>query len=706
MSSPWARVDRATQDNGTRLSVGEPFGVRESEGVDTSGTERMTFIVGAGASAAPPANLPLFAELRKCLVRSVGLEGEVTQGIADALTALAPETFMQAIFEGGLPLESWISETLGRGEPNAVHVVLAESLRLGATVWTVNVDELIEKAAGRSAVVAAWNDETPAEDARLLKPHGTVSRGHYLFRSNQVIKRLPTPWADRLARDCYHRHVILVGYAGLDIDLRVVLNTALADAEEITWFEIVDNWPGLLERMPNLAERSQPFVGGTNARDLSREFLEWAHDRGLSRSVTETQVSGVSEKSRHHVRDIEGNPSLARGLLLERIGERRAARGMYRRVTFLGGGSRRLAAHNLQTIDFYEGAWWTRPIISWSAGPMAGLMPGPLRRRADRVQVTRLSSHLGEHSAALLRAERVKYPDDPAILIARAKAARFTGQLSTAINAATHCETLVRGRDSIDELAHALFEEVFSYTWLGDLANARRVLGELYEGVDGLAGVRWVAWAHWQRACLAIYDNDALTALKDLDQSYSLFRSDALPAGQVASLTVRLTAARLAADASLYEEADSEIETFRGTTGWTSFTEASIGQERAEWLRNRGDLDAARRLNDRVIAVSTDDPIHLGLALLRRAEIQRSSDQDNAGTAQELRWLLDKCPMGYLDAHLGITEYLSGRLSAPEALRHVEGACPTLVTSNGLSAMSPLDYCLGSDREKHELFLP
>jgi hypothetical protein len=666
----------------------------------------MTFIVGAGASAAPPANLPLFAELRKCLVRSVGLEAEATQEIANALTALAPETFMQAIFEGGLPLESWISETLGRGEANAVHAVLAESLRLGATVWTVNVDELIEKAASRSVVVAAWDDETPAEEARLLKPHGTVSRGHYLFRSNQVIKRLPTPWADRLARDCYHRNVILVGYAGLDIDLRVVLNTALADAEEITWFEVVDNRPGLSERMPSLAERSHPFVGGTNARDLSREFLAWARERGLSRAVTETQLSGVSDEPRHHVRDIEGKPSLARGLLLERIGERRAARGMYRRVTILGGGSRRLAAHNLQTIDFYEGAWWTRPIISWSAGPMAGLMPGPLRRRADRVQVTRLSSHLGEHSAALLRAERVKYPDDPAILIARAKAARFTGQLSTAINAATRCEALVRGSDSIDELAHALFEEVFSYTWLGDLANAWRVLGELYEGVDGLAGVRWVAWAHWQRACLAIYDNDALGALKDLNQSYSLFLSDALPAGQAASLTVRLTAARLAADASLYEEADAEIETLRGTTGWTSFTEASIGQERAEWLRIRGDLDAARRLNDRVIAGSTDDPIHLGLALLRRAEIQRVSGQDSTGASRELRRLLDKYPMGYLDAHLGITEHLSGRLSAAEALRHVEEACPTLATWSGLSATSPLDYCLGTDREKHELFLP
>jgi hypothetical protein len=128
MSSPWVRVKKAGQADGTRLPVGEPPELRESEGVDTSGAGRMTFIVGAGASAAPPANLPLFAELRKCLVRSVGLEAEATQEIANALTALAPETFMQAIFEGGLPLESWISETLGRGEANAVHAVLAESL--------------------------------------------------------------------------------------------------------------------------------------------------------------------------------------------------------------------------------------------------------------------------------------------------------------------------------------------------------------------------------------------------------------------------------------------------------------------------------------------------------------------------------------------------------------------------------------------------
>ena len=666
----------------------------------------MTFIVGAGASVAPPSNLPLFAELRKCLVRSVGLERGVTREVADALTALAPETFMRAIFEGGLPLESWISETLGRGEPNAVHAVLAESLSLGATIWTVNVDELIEKAAGRSVIVAAWNDETPAEDAQLLKPHGTISRGQYLFRSDQVIKRLPMPWADRLTRDCRQRHVILVGYAGLDIDLRVVLNTALADAGEITWFEVVDKRPGLLERIPALAERRQPFIGGTRSQDLSRDFIEWAHDRGLSGTVAPRQNLGVGAEPDPCVRDIEGNPLLARGMLLERIGERKAARQMYRRVMFSGGGSRRLAAHKLQTIDFYEGAWWTRPVISWSGGAMAGLMPGPLRRKADRVQVTRLSSHLGDHSAALLRSERVKSPDDPAILIARAKAARFTGQLQTAINAATRCEDLARGGDSIDELAHALFEEIFTYTWLGDLVNARRVLGELFEGVDGLAGVRWVAWAHWQRACLAIYDNDAIGALRDLDQSYSLFGSDALPAGQVASLTVRLTAARLAGNASVYEAADHEIQAFRGTTGWTSFTEASIGEERAEWLRIHGDMDEAMRLNDCVLAASRENPVHLGLALLRRAEIQRSLGQDNAGTVRELREMLDRCRMGYLDAHLGITEYLSGRLSAPEALHHVEEACPTLVTSNRSLATSPLEYCLGSDPDKHELFLP
>jgi len=145
--------------------------------------QEMTFIVGAGASVAPPANLPLFAELRTALIRTLKLsEGATVPNVVEIAETLAPETFMQCIFDGELPIEEWLTMTLGRGAPNPVHAVLAEAIREGARIWTVNVDELIETAAGTTATVAVLGDECPPADANLLKPHGTVSRGQYIFR--------------------------------------------------------------------------------------------------------------------------------------------------------------------------------------------------------------------------------------------------------------------------------------------------------------------------------------------------------------------------------------------------------------------------------------------------------------------------------------------------------------------------------------------
>jgi tetratricopeptide (TPR) repeat protein len=674
--------------------------------------QEMTFIVGAGVSVAPPANLPLFAELRAALIRTLKLsEAATVPNAVEIAETLAPETFMQCIFDGELPIEEWLTTTLGRGAPNPVHAVLAQAIREGARIWTVNVDELIEAAAGAAARVAVLGAERPPDDANLLKPHGTVSGGQYVFRSDQVIKPLPHQWAQRLLADCYGRHVVIVGYAGQDVDLRLVLNEALERASGVTWFEVEQNRPGLLERIPNLKNFTEPFVGNTEARQLSADFLKWAADRSLPAPIlVRTRTSLLATPPDTPPLDgaippLDGDTRLARGFLLERIGDRKAAKRNYRRAA-LSRHRRQKALHKYQTIAFYGGAWWTRPIIWWSAGPLASFMPSKLRKRADRVHVTRLSSHQGNHRAALRRAQRVGDPDDPAILLAQAKGARYTGDLQDALEKAGRCEILAREHDSVDELAHALFETAFASIWAGDFVEAQSILRELFSGVDALAGVRWVAWALWQHACLAIYDNRATDALKDLAESYSLFGSDNLPAGQVAALTVQLTAARLVGNDALFKQTERQIDQLRGTPGWTPFTDASIDHERAEWLRIRGELDVCSRLNDRVISTSQGYPVHLGLALLRRAEIERAMGQDNRSTTGELQALLDQHPMAYLAAHLGITEFLSGRTSEAAALQRVLATCPLLTTRDATPATSPLDYCLGTPSERHELFLP
>jgi len=667
-----------------------------------------TFIVGAGASVAAPGNLPLFEGIRQKLISDLGLD-HVAQAPGADITAkhLAPETFMRCIFEGGLPLEEWLTSTLSRGEPNAVHAVLAGAIEDGHSVWTVNVDELIERAAGDAVRVAAYDDDAPDSQANLLKPHGTVGRGRYIFRSDQVIAPLPRAWTERLLSDCRRRHVVVVGYAGLDIDLRVLLNAALADASKITWFEVIGNRGGLLERIPSLARFDQPFVGGEDPKDLSERFVAWADANHLSGRVTDEQRAGLQLDSMPEIPRMEGNPRFARGQVLERIGERRAARREYVRALLSCDGNRfKPAAKKIQTLDFYGGALWTRPLIAWSSSQLAPWMPSGLRAKADRVHVTLLSSHQGDHPAALRRAARVGNPDDPAILIAQAKGARFTGDIATALEKADRCEALARESGSVDELAHALFEQTFCYTWAGDFERAHQLLRELFSGVDSLAGVRWIAWALWQHACLAIYENRPKVAQDDLAQAYALFGSDQLLAGQVAVLTVRLDLARLIDDEALYDQSTELLGRLKGSLGWTSYTETSICLERAEWLRVHGDERHARILNDQALAGSPDYPLHLALALLQRAELERSAGKDNGATGGEIQALLDSFPMAYISTHLAIMEFLAGRLDNHQALSRVASSCPNLATRSGKPASSPLDYCLGMHPDRHEIFLP
>lgn len=137
------------------------------------------FLVGAGASFVAPALLPMFDQLRSSLAGwmklpvdpgdasvpasppPVELASERSPrsptglSIAEKIKIMPPEVFMQCVRLGGAPLNAWLAETLGTGEPNAVHAVLAWALDHDAPVWSLNVDELIES-------VPATADEDPS----------------------------------------------------------------------------------------------------------------------------------------------------------------------------------------------------------------------------------------------------------------------------------------------------------------------------------------------------------------------------------------------------------------------------------------------------------------------------------------------------------------------------------------------------------------
>jgi len=664
------------------------------------------FVVGAGASAAAPSCMPIFTVLRKYLITRLGLADDVVAPAGE----LAPERFMQSVYDGGLPLERWLTKTLSAGEPNAVHHVLADCLNKGDTIWTVNVDELIEEAVRSqhsSVVVAAFDDNNPSAEARLLKPHGTVSRGMYIFRTDQVIRPLPDLWARRLQEDGERNEVVVIGYAGADLDMRVALDDMFEASESVVWFARRTVRSTLLDRFPALKEKCS-FLGGEDDASLTPAFLEWADQQGLTANVSESlRTEAARLAPLREPANLPGDARFAAALTLERIGDRAGARRAYQHLLFRRPLSRAVeAARRIRTIDLYGGARWTRPLLAIAASDLAPVLPHSLRVRLDRVHVTLLSSHRGDHSAALDRAQRVADPDDPAIIISVAKAHRFSGDYPEALHQAARAEQIAASTGEVDILAHALYEQAFSLTWSGRLAAAHKVVGRLYSAIDGLAGTRWVAWAAWQQACLLLYGNGPDKALGELRRAESLFRADQLDSGIAAALTVQLTSHRMLGDDASFNKLERDLETMTATPGWTSYTNCSVNLERAEHARDHHSFDQARDLYERVLVVSSDEPIHLSLALLGIAELDRAEGGNSIPPRERVRLLLGDHPMAYIAAHLAIADYLADSVSDVEALDRIAVVAPELPTKTGRRAVSPLDFCLGMEPASRGLFLP
>ena len=358
------------------------------------------------------------------------------------------------------------------------------------------------------------------------------------------------------------------------------------------------------------------------------------------------------------------------------------------------------------TLSLYQPTRAAAMAFSVAASPARRILPGGVRRRLDRAHVTILGSHEGKHDEAIARADRALDQSDPAILLQRAKAARFAGRIAEALGLAERVVELAESQQLVDYGAHAIFETIFAYTWTGDYDAARRALGRFHHGVDALAGVRWMAWSEWHAGCLDIYANRPDLALEHLAESRSLFRDDGLVGGEVSALTVELTARRMLDDQSGLNTTNIELLKLSGKRGWTSYTNDSIA---IELLLRRYVVEDPLRLRpdvERFVNQSAGEPVLQCLALLCLAEIDLALGQDGVEAVERARTLGLRSGLRYIVAHAAITDHRSGRSTTQDTLDAIHRTGCQLATRTGSPAVEIEDFCLGTHRERHELFFP
>ncbi|EGG44827.1 SIR2 family protein [Streptomyces griseoaurantiacus] len=591
--------------------------------------------VGAGASRSVPAALPMFDELRRRILVGLNLPADESEDPrARASAKLAPEVFMLALSQGGVNVPSWLGDVLGAGEPNAAHHAVARLAAAGAAVWTVNFDQLIERAGGPGLVPCAW-PAGPAEGAKLLKPHGTLG-GELIVNAEAVLRGLPPAWEERLRADVRGRTVVFLGYRGLDLDFQPIWDDVLAAAGDVLWFDLPDPEEDRRKRLLLAGKEASgrlrllppvpPPEGVAPAANPSWDFVHWCRTEGLVDVEQDLVLRLFEEPKSAFVPLPGGSLAQARPVLQGLLGEIGAARRSYRALL-------RRPAHfvaavrGLLALRLHHGGRGVARVLTgaWLLPPVGRLRA--VRRRALLTRLTVLSK-AGKYRAVLRGTGRLTATSGSTPWILRSAALRSSASLDEAVDAGATAWTLARAEGHPVRVAHAAFQRTLALMWADRLDEARTCLEQHLEPYAALAANRWVAWADFVRGGLAVREGDAEAATAHFRRSEDRFRGEALDDGVSSVLVARLAVLRLRGPDSGFQEALEDIERFRRTSGRQRlryarrhrFMRHAVLLERAEFARvHTRDIDEARRLYEEVAA--SPYPLHaahghLGLAML------------------------------------------------------------------------------------------
>lgn len=269
------------------------------------------FLVGAGISVDPPAQLPIASQLSRALAvdlsDQIDLPTRLKTRVVAAMARLRPEVLGDILVEHlGSRALSQVPILLSHGDPNRWHSFLARAIGNGCSVVTTNFDTLIEEACERIGVtpivIASPHEVREAKrltSGILLKVHGSLDRGARIGETaqlalaiRQVGRGIPQRIEGLLRLLLKEKPLFVVGYAGRDdFDIAPWMR-ALPRTAPGTWIVHDHKRPRLLP----LSNSERRWAPARPAIDCQKSWgVDFAVFRGPSRLALNALTSGLEE---------------------------------------------------------------------------------------------------------------------------------------------------------------------------------------------------------------------------------------------------------------------------------------------------------------------------------------------------------------------------------------------------------------------------
>ena len=596
--------------------------------------------LGSGASYPYPSQLPTFHHILKEWLFYLSdflsnlsaprvTEKQKTE-LVMMLRVMPPEAIFQVMDScQRRKLQRALIATLNCREPNTTHYITVRILKNGGTIWTTNFDTLIEQAAGikpKDSCRIAFDKSKVSvfadKNIHLIKPHGTLPLPEtWVFRSEDVLQPAPQVVRDRLIQDIKNHYMIFLGYSASDLDLRPVLQEAVEDTGLGIWFCKPGEVDWIRKLFPIACGNGRLTLSA--AEDPSRNFWDWAKDKGLLENIPERlPVPRPNVKPLSKLLD----DSVICATLFRRMGALSIALQALRPglIRFRFGALNLYLSINRQQLRCLG-------LITHFLRAVFRIILWPLRNKG-LYSLSYMAFEVGRYGLAA----RIAQIDRAHATIKRniqlTASLRMSGKLEEALKV---IEDIIAGAEKWDSAsleARAVFEKAMSLRWLGRECEAMKAMDNLSKQRLKHADLSWQGWFHFEKGTCLSLQGEMEAAGKEVSEAERIFTVATNPLGRVDTLLLKCTVCRFTSQIKEAWKVVKTIEALLGFSGRGEFAREALEFEKGELLRQESRYREAE--NSYHMLLKSRSKLHQCHGALGMAELEK--DRGNYGEAR--RW--------------------------------------------------------------------